>query len=180
MSRDVLSLLVAIVIASAALAVLFLASYRRSGPLLAVLAGFSAGFVELKLGRIHLFTLAVILWLAFNGGRSMERLPRGVAVLLCALPLAATALTGDLVNSPTLALQLLALAGSAAILAVFATTDDARRVLLGLLAACTVGSAAGLLQVVGLLDTQVWHPEISRLGRPTGLQPEPDWLGLYA
>jgi hypothetical protein len=59
-------------------------------------------------------------------------------------------------------------------------SDDRRRMLFGVLSASTVAACVALLQVSGVLPAQLWHHEISSVGRPLGIYPEPDWLGLFA
>jgi hypothetical protein len=93
---------------------------------------------------------------------------------------ASTTLLGQLVNSSTLGLQLLGLAASAAIVVLRATRDDARAMLWGLLTISTIGSVFGILQVLKVVPIDLWHLDISTVGRPTGIYPEPDWLGMYA
>jgi hypothetical protein len=68
----------------------------------------------------------------------------------------------------------------AAAIIVLATPDDVRTMLYGLLIVVSASSAWALLQVTGVVSYDVWHLQISSLGRPTGFYPEPDWLGMYA
>ncbi len=152
---------------------------RRSA--LSFLLGVSAGLVGVQVFRIHIFTILAVIWLCLPGGavnRSSAKFlaPLGFAAVL----FASTALLGDLVNSPTLALQLLGLVGSAAIVVLRASREDAKAMLWGLLVISTIGSAVGLLQVFKLVPSDLWHLQISAIGRPTGIYPEPDWLGMYA
>ncbi|NUP60409.1 MAG: O-antigen ligase family protein [Pseudarthrobacter sp.] len=148
---------------------------------LSFMLGASAGLVGVQIFRIHLFTIVALVWLCLPGGAANRRSAKylgalGFAVLL----FASTSLLGDLVNSPTLALQLLGLAGSAAIVALRSTRRDAKAMLWGLLIVSTIGSAVGILQVFKLIPIDLWHLQISAVGRPTGIYPEPDWLGMYA
>jgi hypothetical protein len=87
---------------------------------------------------------------------------------------------GDLVNSPTLALQLAALAGSGALVTLRANSEDVGIILRAALLVISFGSLIGLMQVVGLIPLDTWHQDISAVGRPLGIWPEPDWLGLMA
>jgi len=152
---------------------------RRSA--LSFLLGVSAGLVGVQVFRIHVFTILAVIWLCLPGGAGNRSSARFLAPLgFAAVLFASTALLGDLVNSPTLALQLLGLVGSAAIVVLRASRKDAKAMLWGLLVISTLGSAVGLLQVFKLVPSDLWHLQISAIGRPTGIYPEPDWLGMYA
>lgn len=145
---------------------------------LAVAVGASAGLQTAQLVNVHLYFFAVALWLVFGVGRqSRGHLRPGwsAVLMVCTGLLASTALSGDLVNSRLLAVQLLLLAGASACLIAFADREDNRYLLLGLLATTTVASAAGVLQYLGVLPYEVY------LGtdRPIGLYSEPDWLGMF-
>lgn len=148
---------------------------------LSFLLGASAGLVGVQVFRIHVFTVLAVIWLFRPGGASNRSSAKFLAPLgLAAVLFASTALLGDLVNSPTLALQLLGLVGSAAIVMLRSSRADAKAMLWGLLVVSTIGSAVGLLQVFKLVPSDLWHLQISAIGRPTGIYPEPDWLGMYA
>ena len=152
---------------------------RRS--ILAFLLGVSAGLVAVQIFRVHIFTLLAVGWVFLPGRAGNRGAPKLVAALLgAALLLASTTLLGNLVNSPTLGLQLLALAGSAALLALTATRRDVTAMLWGLLVVSTVGSAVGVLQVFQVIPMDLWHLHVSSIGRPTGIYPEPDWLGMFS
>jgi hypothetical protein len=164
--------------------------------LLAVGAALLLGLLLLALGRsprtitaalvgatgasVHLFTLAVLLWLCFTRPFGSRQWPRVLGLMTSTGLLAVTVLYGDLVNSPTLALQLLALSGSAALIALRAEARDAAVMMRAALVVITAGAMVGLLQVVDLVPIETWHTDISALGRPIGIWPEPDWLGLLA
>ena len=166
-------------VAFAALLVIVTSKHRRS--VLALLVGASAGLMAVQVFQIHLFTFIVVAWaiLSRRDGKEFGTW-QAILTLVCAAPLAVTVLTGDLVNSPTLALQLLALAFCAAIIVATANREDITIMLYGLLAMASVGSAWGVLQVSGIAPNDVWHLDVSALGRPTGIYPEPDWLGMFA
>lgn len=152
---------------------------RRSA--LSFLLGASAGLVGVQVFRIHLFTILAVIWLFLPQGASNRNSAKFLAPLgFAAVLFASTALLGDLVNSPTLALQLLGLVGSASIVVLRSSREDAKSMLWGLLVASTIGSAVGLMQVFKLVPSDLWHLQISAVGRPTGIYPEPDWLGMYA
>ncbi|MDQ0827975.1 O-antigen ligase [Arthrobacter sp. B2I5] len=152
---------------------------RRSA--LSFLLGASAGLVGVQIFRIHAFTILAVIWLCVPQGAGNRNSAKFLAPLgIAAVLFASTALLGDLVNSPTLALQLLGLVGSAAIVVLRSSREDAKAMLWGLLVVSTIGSAVGLLQVFKLVPSDLWHLQISAVGRPTGIYPEPDWLGMYA
>lgn len=148
---------------------------------LPALIGISAGLFSVQIANIHLFTPLTAAWFLARAGRGEVTLRwRVIALPLVCVPIAITVFLGDLVVNPNLALQLLALAISAAFI-VASWSDDLRRPLLvGLLASTTASSFLGLLQVAKLVPTDLWHVDVSALGRPTGFYPEPDWLGMYA
>ena len=53
--------------------------------------------------------------------------------------------------------------------------------LVGFLVSTSLASFVAVLQVVGVVPTQLWNADdVSSLGRPTGLYPEPDWLGMFS
>jgi hypothetical protein len=158
--------------------VLIITSTQPRAPL-AVIVGATAGLQTAQIAGVHVFCLAVALWLVLGvvpQQRGKLR-PEWPAVLVfCAALLASTALTGDLTNSRLVALQLLLLAGTAACLSAFGDKADIRHILRGLLITTTVASVAALLQYVGVLPYAVF------LGtdRPIGLYSEPDWLGMFS
>jgi hypothetical protein len=149
--------------------------------LLAFAVGVSGALVGIQVLQVHAFTITVVLWIVFAKRRFDARSTRQIAVLVgAAAILAITVLTGDLVGSPTLALQLLALAGSASLIMAFSTESDRQNITLGLLAFATLSSVLGLLQVLKIAPVEIWHASVSAIGRPIGLYSEPDWLGLFA
>ncbi|MDQ0662292.1 hypothetical protein QFZ35_000790 [Arthrobacter ulcerisalmonis] len=149
--------------------------------ILAFLLGISAGLVAVQIFRVHIFTLLAVAWVFLPGrARNRSAFKLVAALLAAALLLASTTLSGDLVNSPTLGLQLLGLAGSAALVALTSTRKDATAMMWGLLAVSTVGSGVGVLQVFQVIPMDLWHLHVSSIGRPTGIYPEPDWLGMFS
>lgn len=158
----------------------FLMTYVHSLRVAAFAVGATAGLQEAQLRGVHAMTIAVVI---FTMMRMREGSPIGWSrvplVILAAAPLAVTVFYGALVNSPALAGQLLLLAGSAALLS--STTSDLQRtVIKGLLAAVSVASALALAQTAGLFPTELFHRDISGIGRPSGWYSEPDWLGVHA
>jgi len=146
---------------------------------LAVLVGATAGFQTAQIASVHIFAPAVLLWLVFGVWRE----PRGrwhpkwaLVVVAAVVLLASTALTGQMVNSKLVAIQLVLLAGTGACLVAFGDQEDARSALHGLLMITTVACVAALAQYVGVLPYKIY------LGthRPIGLYSEPDWLGMFS
>jgi hypothetical protein len=154
---------------------------KNKAAVLAFAVGVSGALVGIQVLQVHVFTITVVLWIVFSNRRFDSRSMRHIVVLLVAAAiLAVTALIGDLVGSPTLALQLLGLAGSASLIIAFSTDSDRRNMIRGLLAFATLSSVLGLLQVVKIAPVEIWHASVSAIGRPIGLYSEPDWLGLFA
>lgn len=160
------------------LAIAFVVSYNHTNQLLATLTGMTAGLFAVQVANIHVFTLVVTLWWMTAPRGGPRRTPW--LILGCTIPVALTALTGDLVNNPLLGVQILALGTGGAMVAARGTSDSERRMLRGLLITCTVASLLGLAQVAGILPAELVHQDVSGLGRPSGFYPEPDWLGLFS
>ena len=169
---------VAAVVCSAAL-IISQAKHRER--VIAVAIGMSAGLIGIQVLRVHVFTLLVVLWLLTLNGRANYGAGKRIAWLVtCSALVSVTAAIGDLVVSPTLALQLLAFAGSASIILAKATSRDRKDMLYGLLGLVSVSSVLGLLQVAKIVPIEIWHAHVSSVGRPIGIYSEPDWLGLFA
>lgn len=157
----------------------FPAEKRQS--ILAFAIGASAGLIAAQVVQVHLFTIMVVVWALLGQRTSLTWTPREVVMVLsAAVLLASTALYGELVNSPTLGLQLIALAISASLIVIYGSKFSVTRMLYGLLAVTSAASFWALLQVVGLAPNDAWHLDVSALGRPTGFYPEPDWLGMFS
>ena len=167
--------------AAAVLGVVVALAHPGRRNILAFLLGVSAGLVGVQIFRVHVFTLLAVAWVFLPGRvRNRAAFKLAAALLAAALLLASTTLLGDLVNSPTLGLQLLGLAVSAALVALTSSRKDVTAMLWGLLALSTVGSAVGVLQVFQVIPMDLWHLHVSSIGRPTGIYPEPDWLGMFS
>lgn len=162
-------------------AAIFLATYKKRDRAMAVLIGASAGLVGAQVMKVHIFTILVVVWcLIPREGANKGWDKKATLLMLCSAILAATALIGDLTVSPTLALQLLALTGSASILIYRGTRQDRTDILYGLFAIASLSSILGVLQVAKVVPIEIWHVHVSSLGRPIGLYSEPDWLGLFS
>jgi hypothetical protein len=144
----------------------------------AYLVGGTGVLMDVQVGRVHAFTIATLLWLActkpVGGRRWIPALTLGTAAGL----LSVTVLFGDLVNSRTLALQLMAFSITAGSLYLRSDAEDARAMLRGAFYTITAGAVVGLLQVAGVIQIELWHTQVSSIGRPVGIWPEPDWMGL--
>lgn len=165
----------------AVLALTVIGTHRNGRDISSFLVGVSAGLVAIQVFRVHVFTIMVLVWLLQRGGvfnsKGFNR------ALLLAIPvgmLALTAVMGDLVNSDTLVFQLMGLAATAALVMTYSTQEDRQKMIGGLLAMVTISSIVGLLQVLKIVPIETWHASISSVGRPIGLYPEPDWLGMFA
>ena len=168
-------------IAAAVLGLVAVFTHPSRRTIMSFILGVSAGLVGVQVFRIHAFTILAVLWVCLPQETTNKNAPKHVAALaVAALLLATTTILGELVNSPTLGLQLLGLAGSAALVALRASRRDAKAMLWGLLVISTLGSTVGLLQVLRIFPMDLWHLDISTVGRPTGIYPEPDWLGMFA
>jgi hypothetical protein len=166
-------------LAIAALVLLMGGTSRERNTALAVGAG--GGLVAVQIAGVHLFTILVVLWSVARVGRSKPRRLDPLATLVGSAALVGvTVFFGDLVNSPTLALQLLALALSAALVGGLGDRRSVAWMMQGLLAVVSLGSLVALLQVANVIPTDLWHTDVSSVGRPTGIYPEPDWLGMLS
>jgi hypothetical protein len=141
----------------------------------------TAGLIDARLGRLHIFSALVALWVVVQlGSRRRHSLTPFLVIVGITAIAASSVLFGDLVNSNTLAIQLLILSASSAAIVGFAARDDIRTMLLGLLATCSAGSFVGALQIAGVIQSTLFHTDVSGLGRPMSFYPEPDWLGLFS
>jgi hypothetical protein len=172
------SLVVVLALCLTASFLAFLMSYAHSTRLLEFLIGSTAGLESLQLAHVHIFTMICVLYAVF-GARSTRRRSGPASYLIIAIgTLIVSVPLGTLVNSKTLALQLVALAGSATIIGLRATPESLTRMGYGLLATCTVGAAVALGQDTGLVPyTPFTDP--NQLGRVKGIWHEPDWLGFF-
>jgi len=171
----------ALVIALCVLAVAILLTMARRREALTFLVGISAGLFGIQLFDVHVFTILLLIWTVTSPQRVTNKaIAFAVTIVISASLLALTAFTGDLVNSPTLGLQLVAMAVSAGLLILKSTSRDIQVMLFGLLATCSAASAWAVLQVAGIVPTELFHLNVSAAGRPNGLYPEPDWMGMFA
>ena len=146
---------------------------------LAALVGATAGFQTAQIASVHIYCAAVGLWLVLGVARQRTGKMRTgwpLLVIGCTALLASTALTGSMVNSKLVAVQLLLLAGTSTCLIAFGTPEEVRPFLLGLLAVTSLACVAAVAQYVGVLPYKIY------LGtsRPIGFYSEPDWLGMFS
>ncbi len=170
----------AAIYAALALALVLFAVSKSRRQLCAQLVGGSGALIAVQVGSVHVWSAAVLLWLVFTRSSDSRQWPRVLSLAGAVVLLMTTVLHGDLVNSATLALQLAALAGGGALIALRAQPRDVDAMMRAALVVITIGSLIGLLQVVGVVPIDTWHSDISTIGRPLGIWPEPDWLGLMA
>lgn len=163
------------------LGAILLLTYKNTDRAMAVLIGVSGGLVGMQVMRVHAFTILLVLWFLMpNGPPNRGSGGRIAALATASAILATTTLYGDLVVSPTLALQLIGLTASAAIIIAKSTQSNRQDMLFGLLAVLTASSFLGVLQVAKIAPIEIWHAHVSSVGRPIGFYPEPDWLGMFA
>jgi hypothetical protein len=161
-------------------AIVLVALSRDPSPFLAWMVGATAGFDFLQVAHVHAFAFACGLFLLF-AARRQEPLKLGAVSWLgaSALLLAATSQVGSLVNSQTLALQLIAMAAAASIVALGTDQASRERMLKGLLAVCTFGALVAVGQRSGLVPYTPFH-DSAGITRVKGIYHEPDWLGLFS
>lgn len=169
------------VLAVLSLTIVLMVTVKSSDRAMAMLVGASAALVGAQLLRVHVFTILVVIWWLIRNGNVNYGSGKRMAMLAASSALlAVTALFGDMVVSPTLALQLMAFTVSACMIIAKATPQDRRDMLYGVLALVTASSVLGLLQVAKIAPIEIWHAHVSSVGRPIGFYPEPDWLGMFA
>lgn len=145
------------------------------------LVGATGALMAVQVVQVHAFTIAVVLWAVLTRRDGRVAVPALAAtILLAATLLASTVLYGQLVNSQTLGLQLIALAASAAIIVTRVDRRSIFRMLMAVLVVVSGSSFLALMQVAGIAPVEIWHLDVSALGRPVGIYPEPDWLGMFA
>lgn len=154
-------------------------THERSDEITDWLVGAAAGLDFAQIAHVHLFTIAVVFWAFTNkGGRRRPLSGAPLAFLVAAAALATTAFIGPLTVNHTLALQLVGLSASAAIIAINASTEAMRRMAMGLLAMTVFSACWAILQKLGLVPLPQFN-RVEGAGRVMGIYHEPDWLGLY-
>lgn len=154
-------------------------THRRSEQITEWMVGAAAGLDFAQVVHVHLFTIAVVFWLLTSGGLARLKISiASIALLLSAAILGATSLIGPLTIDHTLALQLMALAVSAAIVATKASPEAIQRMAYGLLAVCLFSACWAILQKFGFLPIHEFN-SVEGTSRVMGIYREPDWLGLF-
>lgn len=150
--------------------------------IIAFAIGASAVIVGLQVGGANGFTVLVLVWVILHLNRQPYFSTAMGCLLVSAGLIASTVLAGDLVGNPKLAVQLIALAATAVFLAIYTNERERLTMMYGALTTICVGCVYGLGQLAGILPsrTEVLHLDVSAIGRPSGIWPEPDWLGMYA
>ena len=143
--------------------------------------GASAALVNAQIASIHVFTLLVAGWVLLHLHHAAKVRVASLVVLITSALAASSVLVGDLVGNSRLAVQFAFLALSGVALAAYSTAAERMTVSKGALAMITVSAAYGVGQLLGVFPTkaEVLHLGVSVIGRPSGLWPEPDWLGMY-
>jgi hypothetical protein len=146
---------------------------------LAALVGATAGFQTAQIASVHIYCAAIGLWLVLGVARQRTGKMRTgwpLVVIGCTALLASTVLTGEMVNSKLVAIQLLLLASTSTCLIAFGTPEEVRPFLLGLLTVTSLACFAAVAQYAGVLPYKIY------LGtsRPIGFYSEPDWLGMFS
>jgi hypothetical protein len=177
MTEDLAMVVTAVSVAAVLLA--WLATSVHGRTVSAWLVGCAAALQSAQLAGVHAFTIFALAYSVLVVSKRAATLYRWRALTLplAAVPLACTVLFGDLVHKPTIAVQLLALASSSALIALVSEGDDWYAMLKAFLAVTTVASVAAILQFVRILPNESFYGA----NRPNGLvYLEPDWLGMYA
>jgi len=170
-------------VATLLLALPMLLTARGGRSALLLLIGASAGFDKLQIGGVHLFTgLCLLLPLVRGGSQRLDLSRRGwvaaVLVIFCATLLALSVPFGTLVNSPAIGIQLLLLAGSAGILAVFLESEETFVVAKGFLAAVALAAIVALLQLTAVVPPNYFQ-DSSGVLRVHSFYREPDFMAVY-
>jgi hypothetical protein len=140
--------------------------------------GGAGALAFVQVGHVHLFTALCGVYFVF-GARKVRA--RGAQATLLVLAVGILALSVPLssgVPNPTLVLQLLALAASAAVIAMKANADSRLRMLRGFVVVSAVGALVALGQKIGMVP---YTPVVDSSGvsRPPSFDREPDWLGMF-
>ncbi|OZE34092.1 MULTISPECIES: O-antigen ligase [unclassified Rhodococcus (in: high G+C Gram-positive bacteria)] len=143
--------------------------------------GGSAVLTSLQVANVHVFTLLTFGWVILHLSRRTTFTTPMALLLLASALVASSVVAGDLVGNPRLAVQLALLVLSALSLAMYSTQHERLVMAKGALTVITISGGYGVGQLVGLFPSRAGlvHLDISAVGRPSGLWPEPDWLGMY-
>jgi hypothetical protein len=161
------------------LALAVILTHKRSEDIKDWMVGAAAGLDFAQVVHVHVFTIVVVFWLLTSSGVKRRKVSAVlIAFLAAAAILASTAFIGPLAVDHTLALQLIALAISAAIIGIKAAPEAMQRMAHGLLAVCLFSASWAILQKFGLVPLTQFN-RVEGAGRVMGIYREPDWLGLF-
>jgi hypothetical protein len=174
-----------LMLATSALALMlslgFVLMHKRSEHIKEWMVGAAAGLDFAQVAHVHIFTIAVSFWLLTSSGSKLRKASgAAIALVVSAAILGTTAFIGSLAVNHTLALQLIALAGCAAIIGIKASPEAMQCMARGLLAVCLFSASWAILQKFGFLPIRRGQFDaVEGLGRVVGIYREPDWLGLF-
>lgn len=158
---------------------------RDSDAIAAILLGGAAAnpalSIHLGTASVHVLVLISALWLLRHPNRCFRLRISGrhAAVGAASLPLVASVAWGPFVNDPNLAIVLIGLLLASIVVAEL-SQQHRQHLSSSFVWVNSIGCALALLQVGGLVSSNLMHQEISAIGRPSGWYGEPDWLGLFA
>lgn len=156
------------------------ASHKNGLTFLAFCIGFAAGFVQFQVSGLHVYTIFVVFYILISNSTRRGVLAQSLSLIFASALVASTVLWGDLVTSDGLAVQLIVMAVTSALFLVRSTGRDLVTAQHGLIALTTIGALAAIGQAIGVVPAQLLQLAGAESGRPSGIYPEPDWLGLYS
>ncbi|TFC89887.1 hypothetical protein [Cryobacterium sp. TMT4-31] len=165
---------------AAVLVVVFFATYSRGLEVLSFSIGASSGFILLQVNGVHIYTILVLVYVVVSRAKNPKLLARILLFVTACGLMVVTAFVGDLTTTVGLGFQLALLAVSTGLFVFRADPKHLQIARNGLLLFVTFGAATAIGQAVGILPEQLFQLEGAELHRPSGIYPEPDWLGLYS
>ena len=155
-------------------------THRAGLKILAFVIGIAAGLIQIQVGGVHAYTILIFLYIVISPEVRRGVLTRSVLLVLVASLVSVTVLWGDLITSYNLAAQLIVMAVTTALFLARSRDSDLLVAQYGLVVLVTVGAATAIGQVLGIVPEQLFRLEGAETHRPSGIYPEPDWLGLYS
>jgi hypothetical protein len=156
------------------------ATHKNGLTFLSFCIGFAAGFVQFQVSGLHVYTIFVVFYVLIAHSARRGVLAQSLSLIFASILVASTVLWGDLVTSDGLAVQLIVMAVSSALFLVRSTGRDLVTAQYGLIALTTIGALAAIGQAIGVVPAQLLQLAGAESGRPSGIYPEPDWLGLFS
>lgn len=169
-------------ISAAVMLTVFMTTFRHSRSVLLFGIGVTGALDTLQIYHVHVFTVLCLLLplTSQRSNRKSMRVPMAAfATLGSAAILTISEPYGTLVNSSTLALQVLALAASACILLFELRIQDIRLILLGFVACVTVGGFIAIAQNLTIIAPN-YFVDSGGLHRVHSIWREPDFMGFYS